>query len=123
MWSKKIDDLQAYTQTMPNRFVSMDWGFHNQLLTLGGRSGKYYELTFLFNEPLKPADVQWLKSDLMNPNSDCFFILHNENDTLFTAARRRFFETADELGFQPELIKTFDEAEKPLYEIYQLKAK
>lgn len=123
MWSKKIDELQAFAQSVPNRFVSLDWGFHTQLLTLGRQSGKYYELVFLLNEPLSPAALQWLKSDLLNPDSNCFFLMHNENDTLFKPARSRFFETVEQLGLQAELVKTFDESERPLYEVYRLKRK
>jgi len=123
MWSKKIDELQTFTQINSNRFVSLDWGFHTQLLTLGGKPDKFYNLAFLLNEPLTSDQKQRLQSDLMNPEANCFFIMHSEETTLFKSARSRFFETAEQFGLQAELIKTFDEAGRPLYEIYQLKHK
>ena len=123
MWSKKIDELSEFSLLAPNRFAAVDWGFHNQLLTLGRRGDKYYELAYLFNDPLKPADKQWLKNHFINPESDCLFLLHNEKDTLFKAGRNRFFETVEEFGMQAELVKTFDESGRSLYEIYRLKQK
>lgn len=123
MWSKKIDELQAFSQTVPNRFVSVDWGFHTQLLTLGQQPNKYYEIAFLLNEPLTPEQTQKLESDFLNPDNEYLFLFRNEDATLFKNARRRFFEMIEQTGLQAELIKTFDEDEKPLYEVYRLKQK
>ena len=123
MWSKTIDDLQAYSQSVPNRFVLLDWGMQAQLLTLGRQRDKYHELAFFFNDPLTSVQTEWLKSDLMNPDKNCLFVLHNEKDTLLKAARQRFFETVDEFGLQAELIETFDDSGKTLFEIYRLKRK
>lgn len=123
MWSKKIDELYVFSQSVPNRFVSLDWGFHTQLLTLGHQPGKYYELAFPLNEPLTPEKRQQIGTDFLNPDDDYFFLLHNESDTLFKPARSRFFEIIEQAGLRAEMIKTFDEADKPLYEVYRLRRK
>lgn len=121
MWSKKIDELQAFTQTVPNRFVVLDWGFHTQLLTLGRQQNKFDNQSFIFNEPLKPDQIEKKQSDLMNPDNNYFFLMHSENETLFKVSRQQFFELAKQLNLQAELVKTFDESGNPLYEVYQLK--
>lgn len=123
MWSKKIDELYAYTQTVPNRFVSLDWGFHPQLLTLERNPGKYYDAAFIFVDPIPPTQLRSLESDFMNPDSSYLFIMHDEANTHDKSARRRFFEVSEQLGLKPQLVKSFDEAEKPLYEVYRLERK
>jgi hypothetical protein len=122
-WSKRIDDLFSYSQSVPNRFVSVDWGFHNQFLILYGKSGKYYEYAFPLQFSENPNLAEKPALDYFNPDNDYLFVLHSEDSTGLKLARKNFFAVLSKLNLQADLTKTFDENDKTLIEIYKLKRK
>jgi hypothetical protein len=75
-WSPAIYDLIQYTQKSKYKFVSVDWGTHNQLVTFYGAPGKYVELAFWLNRNLNDKDRNWLKETFLNPDNNYLFIMY-----------------------------------------------
>ena len=125
-WSAEINNLISYTKERDEKFVILDWGIHNQLITFTKTKDKYYEVFwYLFNRanmsPLNEADnvksKEWLYEHFIK-DTDNRFILHGSETTNFPDPRKNFFDTVSEHNMKAVKIKEFNEADRVIFEIY-----
>ena len=122
-WSSAIYKLIDYTEKNPNKFVSIDWGIHNQLVTFGGKKDKFLELSYWLNDSnYSEKDAEkWFKNEFFNPSNNYAFILHTDNNTFFSLAKKRFFYLAYIDGVRLKLEKEIiDNERQSIFEIYSL---
>lgn len=118
-WTPKIYSLAEYTKTHDDKFVSLDWGIHNQLIILTQQKNKYVEQAFYLNT--YPDDVQkkWFYDNYLNPALDYKFITHGEKTSLVTNSRVNFMKVALDSDISLKKVATFADEKNVMFEIYE----
>jgi len=119
-WAKEINELINYTKDKPNKFISLDWGIHNQLITFTQLKNKYFEMTFTVkNQKMSVAlRKDFMVNELLNPDNHYMIIMHTEQDALFKDHRRALFKYAQEYQKPLTKIKSInDENGRIIFEI------
>lgn len=119
-WSYVIYDLIDYARRSNHRFVSVDWGTHNQLLDFDYQRGKYFDEWPRFAQnPIPVKDKIFLiYGHYMDSRS--LFVLHSSQKTEFMQTRINFFKIAHDLKMEPKLVKAFYDGSSVVYEIYKV---
>lgn len=118
-WSRKIGNVLAYTQSVPNRFVSADWGVHNQLRVLSGAPEKYVELAALLNRPLSAEQEEAFAAEYLRRENGYMFILHGPDLTFLRAARQQLFALAARHDRPLRRVQAVSEGGRVLFEIFK----
>jgi hypothetical protein len=64
-WSKQIYSLISYAKNSDSRFVSVDWGIHNQLQAFDHKKGKYFDMwTTFIKDPTDKKTIDFFLKDL-----------------------------------------------------------
>ncbi len=120
-WANEIYDLIDYTKASRKKFVSVDWGIHNQLIVFTGIKDKYFNASFILNnKKLSATEKNKLIEQFLIDPKHTLYILHTRHDSLFKVARDNFLELVDLAGHKPQKIKDFTDGQKIIFEIYKL---
>jgi 4-amino-4-deoxy-L-arabinose transferase-like glycosyltransferase len=118
MWSKSIYDLCAYTKTSNNRFVSLDWGFHSQLLMFDPVEGKYEQIW----GPLLTGYLSDDEKTLLINDKNIRYVTYSQIDSRWgiMSARDGWFNYVEKLGKNVFKEKEFYGADKSVISIYRI---
>ncbi|MFH0830922.1 MAG: glycosyltransferase family 39 protein [Parcubacteria group bacterium] len=118
-WSSAIYELYDYTRSVDQTIVSVDWGTHTQLLGLSQDANKYKNESFMLNRDPLPIERQQ-KFNTYLSRYDILFVLHSSEHTLFSVARKNFFELVATTGHTLRAVQTISNGSDPLFELYRL---
>ena len=126
MWSARIYDLTDFLVARGKPVVCMDWGLCNNLEAL---SKGALETSDQWHEFLYPLQDLQPMEDLLSKSEDALYVFHSPKYTGVLVItdqdypRKTFFQTAESIGANVQLMRTFDQANgESLYEIYVLRA-
>ncbi|MBI5181698.1 MAG: glycosyltransferase family 39 protein [Nitrospirae bacterium] len=127
-WSAGIYNLINYVKNNKEKtYVSMDWGFHNQLLAFTKGTAKLRESFGGFNnfDPGKDKDIAeiepWLIKHICEPNA--VFLFHTDSDSFFIKAKRNFFYLLSKYNLDSKLTMKLGNGKKDYYELYEIDPK
>jgi hypothetical protein len=119
LWSSKIYGLDRYLQRRHpmDTVVTADWGISLDLDTLSQGRLRVRDLAFTLRAPGDPKEEVGRAARDRDP----WFLLHSKADTVFHAARTRFFEGVRELHGHVVLVNRFEDHDRrPLFEVYRV---
>ncbi len=118
-WSKAIYELIGYTKQTKDRFVSVDWGTHNQLLVFNGVKGRFFdEWVWFIKDPLPQNELDRLL-DSYYGQKDVVFITYTAKKSNFSRTRNMFFKICDEYGYRPYLTRIIKDDGETVFELYK----
>jgi 4-amino-4-deoxy-L-arabinose transferase-like glycosyltransferase len=123
MWSNKIYSLIEYVKENNEKtFVSMDWGFHNQLLAFTKGTVSLKEMVWTFYELDLKKDVKSEKKliDELICKPDHIFLFHEDKVSHFIKAKQNFFDLLKYHKLGSNLTYRMGVGEKYYYEFYEV---
>ncbi len=119
-WSAEIYNLINYAKERPEKFISLDWGTHTQLIAFTGAKNKFYELLWILNGAGDAESRKILFENCMD-GADNLFIMHSPETSSFINPRNNFFETVKEHNLEAQKVKEFRESGgRVIFEIYRV---
>lgn len=119
-WSTAIYDLIDYTSESQEKFVSIDWGTHTQLLVFSQDPEKFKNESFRLNTSKLTESASQRFIDIYLSDEEYLFVLHNESKSLFPDARQNFFNLVDRSGKSAELINEIKDGNQTIIEVYRV---
>lgn len=120
IWSDKIYDLINYTIETKKKFVSIDWGLHNNLIAFNPQKNKYYPLGILrSNKDLTRNQIKFISNTFLL-DTNFLYISHPDGKESFPIAKQRYYQMANDLGLTVRKEKIFSDESGDIYEILSL---
>jgi 4-amino-4-deoxy-L-arabinose transferase-like glycosyltransferase len=122
MWSNAIYTLVDYVKENKEKtYVSVDWGLHNQLLTLTNGTVPLKEFVWTFKdlnlkEENKRQDSWLIDECVCKPNH--VFLFHTDEFSSFLNAKKNFFHFLIKKNIRANLFLKLGNREKYFYELY-----
>lgn len=127
MWSAGIYNLINYVRNNKEKtYVSMDWGFHNQLLAFTRGTVRLREFFGVFRDYDLEKDIEekekWLiKYIICEPRF--VFLFHTDSDSFFIKPKRNFFNLLSRYNLDSKLTLKLGNGKKDYYELYEVDLK
>lgn len=118
MWLKSIYALSDYTKNSKYHFVSLDWGFHNQLIMFDPIVGKYEEIW----GPLITNYVSEEQKLTLINNKEIRFIAYTSIDknSGIMSARGLWFDYVKNMGRKVVIENEFFDGNKSVISVYRV---
>ncbi len=117
-WSAKIYDLVRYTESQNKQFVILDWGIHQQLISLDAQSGKYHEGLPNIAEASGNNTINQIKALDLDKTE---FILHGRQTTYDQVVRTAFFSAIARNNMQAIKVRDVtDQDGTVVFQVYRI---
>lgn len=117
MWSKSIGNLVEYAKGSNKRFISLDWGFHNQFLLMDPVKGKYEQIW----GPLITGDLSKKEIEELSKDPNILYVAFTNLDSRWGIMSASNIWLEYNRNKKIEVVKEFFEGDKMVIRIYKIK--